>query len=179
MKDSVDRFGLTPVRYLYKLGVLSPRLIIAHGIYVDDDELRMLADHEVKVVHNPASNMKLASGMHFKFKEMRQLGITVGLGTDGCSSSNNLDMIEAMKLASLLGKAWRKDPEALTANEMLQAATAEGAVMFGLKAGQIKEGYLADLCLIDLNTPRFYPELQFRLKSCIRRQRQLRGYRYL
>jgi len=89
VKDSLDRFGLTPVRYLYKLGVLSPRLIIAHGIYIDDDELRMLADHEVKVVHNPASNMKLASGIHFKFKEMRQLGITVGLGTDGCSSSNN------------------------------------------------------------------------------------------
>ena len=87
VKDSLDRFGLTPVRYLYKLGVLSPRLIIAHGIYIDDDELRMLADHEVKVVHNPASNMKLASGIHFKFKEMRQLGITVGLGTDGCSSS--------------------------------------------------------------------------------------------
>ncbi len=59
MKDSLDRFGLTPVRYLYKLGVLSPRLIIAHGIYIDDDELRMLADHEVKVVHNPASNMIL------------------------------------------------------------------------------------------------------------------------
>ena len=67
VKDSLDRFGLTPVRYLYKLGVLSPRLIIAHGIYIDDDELRMLADHEVKVVHNPASNMKLASGIHFKF----------------------------------------------------------------------------------------------------------------
>ena len=161
VKDSLDRFGLTPVRYLYELGVLSPRLIIAHGIYIDDDELRMLADHEVKVVHNPASNMKLASGMHFKFKEMRQLGITVGLGTDGCSSSNNLDMIEAMKLASLLGKAWRKDPEALTANEMLQAATEEGAVMFGLKAGQIKEGYLADLCLIDLNTPAFTPNFNF------------------
>ena len=161
VKDSLDRFGLTPVRYLYKLGVLSPRLIIAHGIYIDDDELRMLADHEVKVVHNPASNMKLASGIHFKFKEMRQLGITVGLGTDGCSSSNNLDMIEAMKLASLLGKAWRKDPEALTANEMLQAATAEGAAMFGLKAGQIKEGDLADLCLIDLNTPAFTPNFNF------------------
>lgn len=161
VKDSVDKFGLTPVRYLYKLGVLSPRLIIAHGIYIDDDELRMLADHEVKVVHNPASNMKLASGIHFKFKEMRQLGITVGLGTDGCSSSNNLDMIETMKLASLLGKAWRKDPEALTANEMLQAATTEGAAMFGLKAGQIKEGYLADLCLIDLNTPAFTPNFNF------------------
>ena len=70
-------------------------------------------------------------------------------------------MIEAMKLASLLGKAWRKDPEALTANQMLQAATAEGAVMFGLKAGQIKEGYLADLCLIDLNTPAFTPNFNF------------------
>ena len=97
VKDSLDRFGLTPVRYLYELGVLSPRLIIAHGIYIDDDELRMLADHEVKVVHNPASNMKLA----------------------------------------------------------------EGAVMFGLKAGQIKEGYLADLCLIDLNTPAFTPNFNF------------------
>ena len=161
VENSIKHFGLSPVRYLYKLGILSPRLIIAHGIYIDDDELRMLADHEVKVVHNPASNMKLASGIHFKFKEMRQLDITVGLGTDGCSSSNNLDMIEAMKLASLLGKAWRKDPEALTANEMLQAATTEGAAMFGLKAGQVKEGYLADLCLIDLNTPAFTPNFNF------------------
>ncbi|WP_455633074.1 amidohydrolase [Parabacteroides sp.] len=161
VENSIKHFGLSPVRYLYKLGILSPRLIIAHGIYIDDDEIRMLADHAVKVVHNPASNMKLASGIHFKFKEMRQRGITVGLGTDGCSSSNNLDMIEAMKLASLLGKAWRKDPEALTANEMLQAATAEGASMFGLKAGRIKEGYLADLCLIDLNTPAFTPNFNF------------------
>ena len=161
VENSIKHFGLSPVRYLYKLGILSPRLIIAHGIYIEDDELRMLADHEVKVVHNPASNMKLASRIHFKFKEMRQLGITVGLGTDGCSSSNNLDMIEAMKLASLLGKAWRKDPEALTANEMLQAATTEGAAMFGLKAGQVKEGYLADLCLIDLNTPAFTPNFNF------------------
>lgn len=157
VKFSVDKFGLTPVRYLYKLGVLSPRLIIAHGIYIDDDEIRMLADHGVKVVHNPASNMKLASGIHFKFKEMRERGIIVGLGTDGCSSSNNLDMIEAMKLASLLGKAWRKDPEALTADEMLRAATAEGAAMLGIKAGEIKEGYLADLCLIDLRSPAFTP----------------------
>lgn len=179
MKDSLDRFGLTPVRYLYKLGVLSPRLIIAHGIYIDDDELRMLADHEVKVVHNPASNMKLASGIHFKFKEMRQLGITVGLGTDGCSSSNNLDMIEAMKLASLLGKAWRKDPEALTANEMLQAATAEGAAMVRFKS-RADQGRVFSRSMFDRSQhPRFYPELQFRLKSCIRRQRQLRGYRYL
>ena len=67
VKDSLDRFGLTPVRYLYKLGILSPRLIIAHGIYVDDDEIRMLADHGVKVVHNPASNMKLPPAFNSNF----------------------------------------------------------------------------------------------------------------
>lgn len=158
---SIKQFGLSPVRYLYKLGILSPRLIVAHGIYVDDDEIRMLADHDVKVVHNPASNLKLASGMHFKFKEMKEAGITVGIGTDGCSSSNNLDMIEAMKLASLVGKAWRKDPEALTAEEMFQAATSEGASMFGLKSGRIEVGYLADLCLVDLHTAAFTPNFNF------------------
>ena len=121
----------------------------------------MLADHDVKVVHNPASNLKLASGIEFKFKEMKQAGIKVGIGTDGCSSSNNLDMIEAMKLASLIGKAWRKDPEALTAGEMLEAATAVGADILGLEAGRIKEGLLADLVLIDQKCPAFTPNFNF------------------
>ena len=161
VRDAVQRFGLTPVRYLNSLGVLSPRLIIAHGLYVDDEEIRMLADHGVKVVHNPASNMKLASGIRFKFCEMRRAGVTVALGTDGCSSSNNLDMVEAMKLASLLGKAWRKDPEAIPAGEIFRAATEAGASAIGLKAGRIAEGYLADLCLVDLNSPAFTPNHNF------------------
>lgn len=161
VENSIKQFGLSPVRYLYRLGILSPRLVIAHGIYIDDDEIRMLADHGVKVVHNPASNMKLASGIHFKFREMKEAGITVGIGTDGCSSSNNLDMIEAMKLASLLGKSWRKDPEALPADEVFQAATVDGAVLCGLKAGRIEEGFLADLCLVDLNLPVFTPNFNF------------------
>lgn len=161
VENSIKQFGLTPVRYLYKLGVLSPRLLISHGIYVDNDEIRMLADYGVKVAHNPASNMKLASGMRFKFDEMRKAGITVGLGTDGCSSSNNLDMIEAMKLASLLGKAWRKDPEAVTAREIFCSATESGAIIANLKAGKIAEGYLADLSLVDLNMPAFIPNFNF------------------
>jgi 5-methylthioadenosine/S-adenosylhomocysteine deaminase len=161
VNNSIKQFGVTPVRYLNKLGILSPRLSIAHGLYVDDEEIRILADNGVSVVHNPASNMKLASGTAFKFAEMRKAGLTVGIGTDGCSSSNNLDMIEAMKLASLLGKAWRKDPEALTAAEMLHAATAQGADIAGLKTGRIREGYLADLCLIDLRTPAFTPNHNF------------------
>lgn len=161
VKNSIAKFGLSPVRYLYKLGVLSPRLVVAHGIYIDDDEVRMLADHNVKVVHNPASNLKLASGIRFKFKEMKQAGIKVGLGTDGCSSSNNLDMIETMKLASLIGKAWRNDPEILTAHEMLDAATSVGADILGLNAGRVKEGALADLVLVDLNVPAFTPNFNF------------------
>lgn len=161
VNNSVRQFGFSPVRYLYKLGVLSPRLVIAHGVYVDKDEIRMLADHGVKVIHNPASNMKLASGICFKFAEMKKAGIKVGIGTDGCSSSNNLDMIEAMKLAALLGKAWRKDPEVLTAPEMLEAATSTGADILGLKAGRIEEGYLADLCLIDQQSPAFTPNFNF------------------
>lgn len=161
VQDCIRNFGTTPVRYLYKLGLLSPRLIIAHGIYVDDDEIRMLAEHDVKVVHNPASNMKLASGMQFKYCEMKQAGITVALGTDGCSSSNNLDMIEAMKLASLLGKAWRKDPEAIPAPDIFRTATEGGAAAVGLNAGRIAEGCLADLCLVDLHIPAFTPNHNF------------------
>ncbi|MDR1357568.1 MAG: amidohydrolase [Tannerellaceae bacterium] len=158
---SIKRFGCTPVRHLHRLGALSPRLSIAHGLYVDDEEIRILADNGVKVVHNPASNMKLASGGNFRFVQMRKAGITVGLGTDGCASSNNLDMIEAMKLASLLGKVSRKDPEALTAGEMLTAATESGAEILGLKAGRIEAGYLADICLVDLNIPAFTPNHNF------------------
>lgn len=161
VQDSLKQFGLTPVRYLKKLNLLSPRLCIAHALYVDDEEIHMLADNQVKVVHNPASNMKLASGMMFKFAEMKKAGVTVGIGTDGCASSNNLDMVEAMKLAALLGKAWRKDPEVMTAEEMLQAATLSGASIAGVYAGCIAEGYLADLCLVDLKMPAFTPNFNF------------------
>jgi 5-methylthioadenosine/S-adenosylhomocysteine deaminase len=161
VKQCIERFGMTPVRYLQKIGILSPRLILAHALYVDDEEINILADNGVKVVHNPASNMKLASGYQFKYKEMRDAGITVAIGTDGCSSSNNLDMIEAMKLASLLGKAWRKDPEALTCDEMFYSATEAGADVIGTNSGRIEEGRLADLCLIDLNIPAFTPNFNF------------------
>jgi 5-methylthioadenosine/S-adenosylhomocysteine deaminase len=161
VEQCLAQFGATPVRYLHRLGVLSPRLSLAHVLYADEEEIALLAEHDVKVVHNPASNMKLASGFRFKYKEMRAAGVTVGLGTDGCASSNNLDMIETMKLASLLGKAWRKDPEALSCEEMLHAATESGARITGFDAGRIAEGRLADLCLIDLAMPVFTPNFNF------------------
>lgn len=159
--NSVARFGTTPVRYLYNLGVLSPYLVLAHCLWLDSDEIRMLADHGVKVVHNPASNMKLASGYRFKYEEMKEAGVVVGLGTDGCSSSNNLDMIESMKLASLLNKAWSENPEALPATDAFHMATVNGDAICQINAGVITAGQMADVCLIDLNTSAFTPNFNF------------------
>ncbi|MDR2084453.1 MAG: amidohydrolase [Bacteroidales bacterium] len=159
--NCVKKHGMSPIRYLKSLGLLSPRLIIAHCLWLDDEEIQMLADYDVKVVHNPNSNLKLASGFRFKYNEMRDAGITVGLGTDGCSSSNNLDMIEAMKVASLIGKAWREDPTAMPAKEMFKCATVNGGIILRQNIGRIKEGYLADLTIIDLNSTAFTPNFNF------------------
>ena len=154
---SIKDFGLSPVKYLHKLGVLSPNLSLAHVVWLDDEDIQILADYDVKVVHNPQSNLKIASGYQFKYEEMKQKGVTVCLGMDGCASSNNLDMTEAMKLASLMQKAWRFDPTILSEKEVLQMATLNGAKAFGLNAGIVQEGYLADLILVDLNQTSFVP----------------------
>jgi 5-methylthioadenosine/S-adenosylhomocysteine deaminase len=156
-ENSLKNFGLSPVKYLKKLGVLSPNLSLAHVVWVDDEDMQILADHDVKVIHNPQSNLKISSGYKFKYEEMKAKGITVCLGTDGASSSNNLDMTEAMKLASILQKMWRSDPTVLSGNEILDVATINGAKTFGINAGAVKEGCLADLILLDLNQTAFTP----------------------
>lgn len=161
VESSLKQFGDTPVRYLHKLGILSPRLVIAHGVYVDEEEMQLLADYGVSVIHNPASNMKLGSGIRFMYDEMKKYKIRVGLGTDGCASSNNLDMVEVMKLTALLGKGWRENPVVLSAEEMLESGTATGASILGVDAGRIEVGALADLALIDLHTPAFIPNFNF------------------
>ena len=117
----------------------------------------LLAKHRVSVVHNPASNMKLCSGYTFKYEEMKKRGIRLGIGTDGCSSSNNLDMVIAMKLASLLGKAWRFSPTATKAADIYHSATIGGAEILEIPAGRIAEGMLADLSLVGLNVPELVP----------------------
>lgn len=157
VEECVRLHGTTPVRYLERIGILSPRLILAHVIWVDDEELDLLAKYNVKVVHNPASNMKLASGYAFRYEEMKNRGISVGVGTDGCSSSNNLDMFAAMRLASYLGKVWRFDSTAVNAPDIYASATKIGADILGIDAGVIAEGKLADLCLIDLQRPEMVP----------------------
>nr|WP_314601407.1 amidohydrolase [uncultured Porphyromonas sp.] len=153
----VRQHGLTPVRYLEKLGILSEHLVLAHVVWIDDEEMDLLAKYNVSVVHNPASNLKLASGYAFKYEEMKRRGIRIGIGTDGCSSSNNLDMVVAMKLASFLGKGWRFDSTACKADDIFASATSIGADILGIPAGRVEEGALADVCLVDLNTPELVP----------------------
>ena len=155
--ECVRQHGLTPVRYLDKLGILSEHLVLAHVVWIDDEEMDLLAKHNVSVVHNPASNLKLASGYAFKYEEMKHRGIRIGIGTDGCSSSNNLDMVVAMKLASFLGKGWRFDSTACKADDIFASATRVGADILGIPAGRVEEGALADVCLVDLNTPELVP----------------------
>ena len=156
-QNAVKNFGMSPVRYLNSLGVLRPNLVIAHCLWLDDDEIKMLADNDVKVIHNPNSNLKLASGHQFLYNEMANKGICIGLGTDGCSSSNNLDMVEAMKMMSLLQKGWRLDPTALPAEETIKVATENGARALNINTGKIEVGKLADIFLVNINTTAFTP----------------------
>ncbi|MBO4758110.1 MAG: amidohydrolase [Bacteroidales bacterium] len=147
--------GTTPVRYLDSIGFLGPDVIAAHCVHVDDEEAAILAERGVTVSHNPCSNMKLSSGV-FPYRRMMQAGCRLTLGTDGASSGNNLDLREAMKFAALLAKAGG-DPELLPAEEIFRWATRSGAEAFGIDAGVIAEGKLADCLLIDLSDIRMQP----------------------
>ncbi len=147
--------GLSPVEYLDRLGVLGPDVIAAHSLWLSDRDIEILGERHVNCVHNINSNTKLASGYKFKWKELRDAGANVCLGTDGCASSNNLDMLEAMKTTAIFQKAWRKDPSALPLNELLEMATVNGAKAFGLKTGRIEEGYEADIQIVDTDNTFF------------------------
>jgi len=147
--------GLTPVEYLDRLGILSPRLLAAHTLWVTPHDIELLAAHGVHCIHNINSNTKLASGYRFMYNEMRDAGINVCLGTDGCASSNNLDMLEAMKTSAIFQKAWRDDPSALPLDELLAMATVNGARALRFDGGRIAEGAVADISIIDTDNTFF------------------------
>lgn len=159
--DSINQHGMTPVRYCEKLGILGPEMIAAHCVWIDDEDIKILADNDVKLVHNVNSNLKLASGYNFKYKKFHDAGLTVCLGTDGCASSNNLDMLEAMKTTALLQKGINYDPAAMPLDQLMDCATANGAKALGLNTGRIEVGALADLCIIDIDNYAFTPNINF------------------
>ena len=153
--------GMTPVEYLDSLGMLGPDLIAAHTLWLSPHDIELLGKHNVNCVHNINSNLKLSSGYKFKYNELRDAGANVCIGTDGCASSNNLDMLEAMKTSAILQKAWRNDPAAMPIDELMKCATVNGAKALGINAGILAEGALADISIVDTDNPFFLSPAPF------------------
>jgi 5-methylthioadenosine/S-adenosylhomocysteine deaminase len=158
-EDSLKNNGMSPVAYLDKIGVLGPDIVAAHCIFVDEADRKLLAERGVGCVHNPSSNMMIASGVS-PVAEMRAAGVSVGLGTDGPAGSNNdLDLMEEIDLAAKLAKISKMDPLGLNAKSVVEMATIDGARAIHLEKeiGSLEVGKKADLALISLNEPNAVP----------------------
>jgi 5-methylthioadenosine/S-adenosylhomocysteine deaminase len=158
LDQSRAKYGLTPVAYLNKMGVLGPNVVGAHCIWTDDADIATLAERGVGCINNPSSNMKTAAGV-MRVVEMLAAGEAIGLATDGAASNNNQDMFEEMDLAAKLQKAWRRDPRALPAQQVVEMATITGARALHLEnsIGSLESGKKADLILVDTGAPHAVP----------------------
>ncbi|MBU2055614.1 MAG: amidohydrolase family protein, partial [Proteobacteria bacterium] len=158
-KDQLrEKFGKSALRFLEEIGWLTDRLIAFHCVCMEEEDIRLFADHGCRVVHNPESNMKLASGVA-PIAAMIAGGIAVGLGTDGCASNNNLDMFQEMDTAAKLGKVALLDPTAMSARTVLRMATCEGARVLGMggDVGSLLPEKRADIVIIGLDKPHLTP----------------------
>jgi 5-methylthioadenosine/S-adenosylhomocysteine deaminase len=156
--DYIDRIGSRPVEKLAELEILRPNVLAAHSVWLNEADIRTLGKFDVKISHNPISNMKLAVGSAIQYGLLKEAGLTVSLGTDGCASNNNLDMFESMKVAALLQKYQTNDQTVLPSHDAFNMATINGAKSFGLNSGVIEEGKLADIVLVDLKQPAMTPD---------------------
>jgi 5-methylthioadenosine/S-adenosylhomocysteine deaminase len=150
VRRTLTRTGRRPVAHLAHLAALSPRTLLAHGVWVDEADRTTLAGAGSHVAHCPHANLKLGSGVA-PVVELRAAGINVALATDGAKANNSLDMFEVLKLASLLPKGVRRDPALLPAADVLHMATRGGAEALGLGAGRLAPGRLADLTILRLD----------------------------
>jgi 5-methylthioadenosine/S-adenosylhomocysteine deaminase len=173
LDDSEKQNGTSPVQYLERLGILGEDVVAAHCIYVDEPDRKTLAERRVGCVHNPSSNMMLASGVS-PVPELRAAGVAVGLGTDGPAGSNNdLDLMEEMDLAAKLAKITKMNPLALNAAAVVEMATIEGARALHMdkEIGSLEKGKKADVVLISLEEPNavpmydIYAQLAYALKA--------------
>ncbi|MEN6620038.1 MAG: amidohydrolase [Smithella sp.] len=153
-----EKFGKDAVSFLKGLNYLNERLIAFHCVRFSKEDMQLFADYGCKVSHNPASNMKLASGIA-PVPDMLKAGVTVGLGTDGCASNNTLDMIKEMSMAAKLHKVARLDPTVMDAKTVVRMATIEGAktLCMGNITGSLEVGKKADIIIIGLNKPHLTP----------------------
>jgi 5-methylthioadenosine/S-adenosylhomocysteine deaminase len=152
------RHKASPAGYLDSLGFLGPRTLAAHGVWLTEADIRLLARRGVSVSHNPESNMKLASGAA-PVPAMRGAGIPVGIGTDGAASNNDLDMFEAVRQAAFLQKLRTGDPRAIPARAALEMATIEGARALGMarEIGSLAAGKRADVIVVSMSSARQTP----------------------
>lgn len=159
INDVLEEKGLRPFEYLDNIGFLGPDVVAAHCVWLSDNEIEIIKKHNVKVSHNPCSNMKLASGIS-PVSKLIENNICVSIGTDGASSNNNLDLIEELKTASLLQKVSTLDPKVLSSDEAIEMATIKGAEALGLDSeiGSIEVGKKADIILIDTNAANMTPD---------------------
>jgi 5-methylthioadenosine/S-adenosylhomocysteine deaminase len=154
--DCVAAHGVRPAPYLDRIGLLTPRTLLAHGVWLDDEELELVADRGATVVTNPVSNLKLAVGGVFSYPKARARGIPVGLGTDGASSNNGLDLFQDVKHLALIQKHATRDPAAMPASEAWAVATGQRAPLLG-QSGQVAAGEPADFLLVRADAPELTP----------------------
>lgn len=158
VEESIRQFGRRPVEQFHGYGILGERSVLAHCCWLDDHEIDLIAAAGTSVVHCPASNMKLSSGVA-RVADLRAAGVAVGLGSDGEKENNNLDLFEEMKLASLLEKVTTMDPTTGDPWDVLAMATLDGARALGLDriTGSLEPGKRADIVTVDLRRPHFVP----------------------
>jgi 5-methylthioadenosine/S-adenosylhomocysteine deaminase len=152
----VDERGVRPMEYADDVGLLEPEDFLAHGVHTTESEIELLAESGASVVHCPASNMKLASGMA-PVQAMRDAGVTVALGTDGAASNNDLSLFDELRDAAMLGKLQTGRADAVPARAAVEMATAGGADALGFDSGRIEAGANADLAVVDFTAPHLTP----------------------
>jgi len=153
-----EGYGKTPTEYLNDLGVFKLPTLAAHSVYLTDSDIAILKENNVGIAHNPSSNLKLASGIA-NIPKYLQAGLNVGIGTDGCSSNNTLNMFKEMTICSFVQKVNAMDPTVLPAEEILKLGTIGGAkaMRWDDEIGTLEVGKKADLILVDINKPHFAP----------------------
>lgn len=157
-QDNYDQFGKSPIKHANDLGIFDVPAVAAHCVHLSDEDIDILGEKGVSVVYNPGSNLKLGNGFAPVVKLMEK-GVNVALGTDGTSSNNNVNMFEEINLAAIVNKGVNYEPTCIPAMTALEMATKNGAKALGLdkEIGSLEVGKKADLIIIDLNKPHFYP----------------------
>ncbi|RKD25754.1 N-ethylammeline chlorohydrolase [Ammoniphilus oxalaticus] len=158
VEQNVKDYGLRPPAHLAELGVFDRPTLVAHAVHLNDEEIDLLASHNVHVSHNPISNLKLASGVA-RLPEMLEKGITVSLGTDSSASNNNLNLFEEIKMSALLHKGVEQNPVVVPAQQALRLATRDGAkaMFIGEQTGSLEVGKKADFIVIRADRAHFHP----------------------